>query len=253
MRVALKLVTRTLNLNWGYAPVSSLGRSLFYQSFSKALEKKSYYGTPNNRFSFLRDPRNLSSRWLVIRKHLTPLAATEKRAVSGFDTRLVSLKSPKKIKLDRRRGLSSFYSSGVTKGGYGQSLSPTSVLLPFISQAPGWGPRSSKRLNYLKESSFLVLKKSSNIGFISREPLPTNLLAMAKGLFLENGEEGEEGGEGAVGKVLFLFGVDIFLSNRLLLERAYSIGSGESPNLPQSMENSFSLEELESPLKESLS
>lgn len=250
MRVALKLVAKTLALSWGYAPVSSLGSSLFYQNFSKSLENKKSKGKglPLDRASLLVDNRNTSSRWLILKKHLTPLAATEKKTISGFDTRLVSLKSPRKIKWDRRQLYCFYLPRG--KGGTFEGLGTAHVLSPFISQAPGWGARSSKRLSYLKEAPFSALRKPNRIGFLRDECLPSNSLISSKGLFQVDLTETEEGGVGQ--KTLLFVSIDLFLSKNLLLEKAYSEG-GESPNLtPQVVESALSLENLESSLEETL-
>lgn len=246
MRLALKLVASSFSLSWGYAPISSLGKSLFYQNLSKNLQKPTTLSLRKIKPSLLNDPRNLSCKWLVLRGYLTPLAAIEKKTISGFDTRLALVKSPWKIKQQRRAPLVGY---PVTPEG-GRGAKP---LLPFISQASGWGVKSSKTLGYLGKTSFLVFKKpTSGLGFLNQErPSATNLLVGSKGLFLSN--ETEEDKNSLSEDVSFLLKLDTFSESPLLSEKTYLGGKLDSPNLtPETVESQFDVDGLNGAARDAL-
>lgn len=126
-------------------------------------------------------------------------------------------------------------------------------LLPFISQAPGWGVKSSRGLSYLGKSSPMIFKKSkSSTGYLGQECLPaTNLLSVSKGLLLAD-NEGE--GEAILSSEMALFiSLGLFSNSTLLLERAYHDGKGENPNIvPKIVDYPFSIEELNDATKDDL-
>ena len=236
MRLALKLISHSFSLNWGYAPVSSFDKSLFYQNLFCTLRRP----LPASELSSMLDSRNFSAKWLVFKTQLTPLAGTVKKTISGFDTRLSALKGPKQIKGSRRKGLY-MYQSVAPKGALGGQ--PVNPLLPFISQGQGWGVRSSKGSQYLGSASPFVLKKTSTYGLLDLSYLPKNIIADQRDAFLK-GAEAEADALSPDSR--FLVSSDLFLRAPLLTGKTFLEGKVENPNLiPQSVVHQIDVEDFD--------
>jgi hypothetical protein len=223
MRLALKLINHSFSLNWGYAPVASLDKSLFYQNLFYTLRKTP--SLPLANLSLTKDPRNISAKWLTFRTPLTPLASTEKKTISGFDTRLAGLKGPTKIKANRRRGAFLYSEVSNNKTLASKGLNP---LVPFISQGGGWGIRSARANSYLKNGRFLGFKKLTMVGFFGISFLPKSILACHRNAFLA---EGGSALDTAPIDVALLIGSDVNQGASLLIERAFFEGKVENPNI----------------------
>ena len=222
MRLALKLALRSLNLSWGYAPVASLDRSLFYRDLLHTLKAGS--SLPASKLSLVKDPRNLAVRWLTFKTPLTPLLAGEKKSITGFDLRLAALKGPNKIKHTRRRGVAPYPELSTGRAPLGLGVSP---IFSFVGQGPGWGARSSKSLAYFRGASFVGFKKAAPVGFFGLGYLPSDILvAHRKGL---------QGGEAAKSLVLpcghAFVAADVNLMGSFLVERAFFEAKGGGLNV----------------------
>lgn len=169
MRLALKITSRKLRNYWNYAPVRPFDGTHLYRSITWGIHKGKSLAMLN--LGLMRDTRNLSVDWLTFRATLTPLMGTEKKTVSGFDTRLVDVKSPKKIKNSRMRGVV-FQPAGALH----KSLRGLNRFNLSLSNGPGWGSKSSKALYFEGRSSYSTFKKRSSLGFLRAEPLPSQLL-----------------------------------------------------------------------------
>lgn len=237
MRLALKLINRSLGLNWGYVPVASFDKSLFYQNLFYTLRKSPSLSTTN--LSLIRDPRNLSAKWLAFKSPLTLLASTEKKTISGFDVRLASLKGPAKIKASRRRGAFLYADVSANKTPAFGGLNP---LTPFISQSKGWGVRSSKADSYLRNGRFLGFKKPPLGGFFGINSLPKSILAPYKEALLTEG--------GLIttplsANAIFLVSSDLSQGASLLAGKTFSEGKAENPNIaPKSQSTQADLSTL---------
>lgn len=225
MRLALKIVNRSLSLNWGYAPVASFDKSLFYQNLFYTLRRRP--SLPITSLSLLKDPRNLSARWLSLKTPLTPLASTEKKTISGFDTRLAGLKGPTIIKTNRRRGFFTYSGVPTNKVPIFGGVSP---LAPFISQGRGWGVRSARANSFLRNNQFLGFKKLPSLGFFDTNFLLRTLLINHKGTLLSEG--------GALGpNTSFLISSDVNQAAPLLVGKTFFEGRAENPNITAQPQN----------------
>lgn len=198
-------------------------KSLFYQNLFCTLGKKS--SLPTTGLSLTNDPRNFSAKWLVLKSPLTPLASTEKKTISGFDTRLAGLKGPAKIKASRRAG-ALLYSEVFTSRL--PLLGGTNPIAPFISQGRGWGVRSSRANSYLRGSPFLGLKKLPCLSFFAVSLLPKSILIQhGQALLTEGGSGVDTLPDGAA----FLVSSDVNLGKPLLMGGTFFEGKVENPNI----------------------
>jgi hypothetical protein len=234
MRLALKLVLRSLSLSWGYAPVASFDRSLFYRDLMHTL--KTGACLPSSQLSLVADPRNLATRWLAFRTPLTPLLAGEKKSITGFDLRLAGLKGPKIIKHTRRTGVALYPELSAARRPLGLRVSPISS---YVGQGPGWGAQSSRSLAYFRGTSFLGFKKAARVGFFSLGYLPSDILvAHRKDL---------RGGETTKPLVIpcghAFVSADVNFGGSFLIERSFFEAKGGGPDVPNAPVDIESLHE----------
>lgn len=240
----MKLINHSFSLNWGYAPVSSFDKSLFYQNLFCTLSRP----LSASGLSSMLDSRNFSAKWLVFKTQLTPLAGTVKKTISGFDVRLSALKGPKQIRAARRKGLYMYQSVAPKRPLGEQSVNP---LFPFISQGQGWGVRSSKGPQYLGSSSSFVLKKTNTYGLLDLSYLPKNIIADQRDAFLKGPDTGADA---LSSDSKFLISSDLFLRAPLLTGKTFLEGKAENPNLiPQSVAHQIDVEDFDTGLNRFLS
>ena len=120
----------------------------------------------------LSDFRNLTLKWAFLSTHLTLLAGTEKKTISGFDTRLIPIKSAKRVKALRTQGLLPLQ--------HANSSHAVSTFYPYLSHSSGWGVKSSQSGKFLRGKGLtnFFKKKSRVVGFaVQRGCLNPNLAA----------------------------------------------------------------------------
>lgn len=252
MRRALNLIAGSFNLGWGYAPICPLSKTLFYQRLSRSLIKSNKL--PLNKVSPVNGTRNFSLRWVSLKGGLTPLASTERKAVSGFDLRLTTMKGPFKIKRNRRGSFPFYLTTFVSNDAQGTKM--LASPMPHIGQNQGWGVRSSKSLEYLCKMAPSTFQKQMFYSTLIREGLPIDILISAK-TFLAPFQN--EDGEGEDTEPCLEEGVGFFISSNLsrgsssIGQRAYFEKKGENPNLtPVNIFNEFELRDLNLPVRNSL-
>lgn len=240
MRLALKLISRSSALIWGYAPVSPLDKSLFYQNLCRSLGKGTELSS--RKMSLVKDVRNFSARWLILKTPLTPLASIEKKTISGFDIRLTNLKGPLTIKRTRRMALPTCIRNLTKKELKGEAA----LILPFVSQGLGWGARSSKNLSYLRKSPFLTFRKSPLYGFLRFETLAKWTMVSYRDSLVSSPEKDFDPSMEDLHESCFLVSLDTSSKCPLLVERTFFESKGENPNsTPQSHIAGPSLEGFE--------
>ena len=142
MRAGLKTLKGSFITHWSYAMIGQLDKSIFYQNILTQLEPNSTVTGDRRVGALLSDFRNLTLKWAFLSTHLTLLAGTEKKTISGFDTRLIPVKSPKRVKALRTQGLLPLQ--------HGDPTCAVSTFYPYLSHSSGWGVKSSHSGKFLR-------------------------------------------------------------------------------------------------------
>ena len=164
MRTHLQFIKQTLKLHWNYSAITTFDKSLAYQEVLYTSHSCERALAP------MHDLRNFSMSWFLLKTHLTPLATIEKKTISGFDHRLVTIKGSRKLKQLRRNKLTT-YADVIPSRLYGM---PCNKLKLFVSSGCGWGSKSSQSLLFLKGKALKTFRKKKHVTFLCESyfPLP---------------------------------------------------------------------------------
>lgn len=163
MRNSLTLITKTLSLHWGYSAVVPFTKTQAYNTYMTSLIARPHHCGSHMLTAI--DLRNLNSKQMFLKPRLTPLANVEKVNFSGFDTRLVSLKSPKRLKSLRKK---------LTPCLASQTTSYTANTA-FVGSGLGWGRKSRLSLNFLTHRPIKTFKKKHAQTSLSRHQVYPSL------------------------------------------------------------------------------
>jgi hypothetical protein len=136
--------------------IGQLDKSAFYQNILTQVELSPTVAGNKRVGALLSDFRNLTLKWAFLSTHLTLLAGTEKKTISGFDTRLIPIKSPKRVKALRTQGLLPLQHSNASRS--------VSIFYPYLSHSSGWGVKSSHSGKFLRGKGLTnFFKKTSHV------------------------------------------------------------------------------------------
>jgi hypothetical protein len=158
MRTHLYRFKRGLAFHWGYSSLVTLDKSSAYSQLVGSALKKDL-----TRVASTADIRNTALKQVFLKPRLTLLANTEKKTFSGFDARLLELKSPRVLKRQRRAPAITLKALG----GRAAAVPVSSTIISGVTNSSlGWGRKSSLAPFFLNGTSLKTFRKAQDSGLL---------------------------------------------------------------------------------------